>query len=177
MACPTCIISEGDRRKRRAFGLAEALMASTVLAIAVIGLSVQLSAAHQQAGVVREHNTAVLLAKQLLEEIAAKPLCDRGSTTRLGPEPGETARSLYDSADDYHKFMDDSEAMKDLTGATVPFGSGLKFNRDVTIEYRISPAGPPVQAGDYALATVRVKAPGGYTVKISRLLTRQKVQF
>src|SRR5687768_7674631 len=57
-----------ERPRRRAFGLAEALMASTVLAIAVVGLSVQLSAAHQQAGAVREHNTAVLLAKQLLEE-------------------------------------------------------------------------------------------------------------
>jgi hypothetical protein len=152
-------------------------MASTVLAIAVVGISVQLSAAHQQAGAVREHNTAVLLAKQLLEEIAAKPLWDGTGTTRLGPEPGETARSHYNSADDYNKYMDDSEAMKDLTGATVPFGPGLKFKRDVTVEYRNSPAGAPVQAGDYALATVRVKAPGGYTVKISRLLTRQRVQF
>jgi hypothetical protein len=165
-----------QHRHRRAFGLAEALMASTVLAIAVVGIALQLSAAHQQAGAVREHNLSVLLAKQLLEEIAAKPLCDKGATCHLGPESGETSRSQFDSADDYHKYTDDTQAIKDLTGAEIPFG-GLTFRREVSVEYRTSPAGAPEQAGDFALVTVRVKAPGGYTAKISRLLTRQKVTF
>ena len=163
-------------RARRAFGLAEALMASTVLAIAVVGIALQLSAAHQQAGAVREHNLAVLLSKQLLEEIAAKPLCDKGTTCHLGPETGETSRSQFDSADDYHNYVDNTQALKDLTGAEIPFG-GLKFRREVSVEYRTSPAGAPEQAGDFALVTVRVKAPGGYTAKISRLLTKQKVTF
>ena len=163
-------------QQRRAFGLAEALMASTVLAIAVVGIALQLSAAHQQAGAVREHNLAVLLAKQLLEEIAAKPLCDKGITCHLGPESGETSRAQFDSADDYDKYSDDTRAIKDLTGADIPFG-GLKFKRDVTVEYRTSPAGAAQQQGDFGLVTVRVKAPGGYTARISRLLTRQKVTF
>jgi hypothetical protein len=163
--------------RRPAFTLAEALMASTILAIAVIGVSVPLSAAHQQASAVRDQNMALLLARQLVEEIASKPLCDQGATCHPGPEAGETDRSRFDSADDYHGYSDSTENLKDLGGHSVPFGSGLSFRREVTVEYRKGPSGPPACPADYALVTVRVTAPGGYSVKLARLMTRQVVTY
>jgi hypothetical protein len=149
------------------------MIASTVLAIAVIGVSLPITAAHQQASAVRDQNMALLLARQLIEEIASKPLCDHGSVCHLGPESGETDRAKFDSADDYHGYADTSQGLKDLSGHGVPFVSGVNFRREVTVEYRLGPSGPPAASADYALVTVRVTAPGGQAITIARLMTKQ----
>jgi hypothetical protein len=188
MACRTCnteggvASAEADPTERRhgrgrGFSLVEALIASTVLAMAVIGISLPLAASHRQATAVRDQNLAVILAKQLLEEISAKPLCDKGAICHPGPEVGESKRFEYDSADDYHGYRDDTESMKDLAGNPLPFGPGHSFKREVTVEYRLGPSGPPALEADYALLSVQVRAPGGHTVTICRLLTKQHSTF
>ena len=152
-------------------------MASTLLAIAVVGIALPLTAAHQQAAAVRDQNSALILARELMEEIASKPLGDGSSSGTLGPEPGESSRAQFDSADDYHQYADDTRQMKDLSGDALPFTAGVQFTRSVTVEYRTSPAGPPAPTGDYALVTVRIRAQSGQEVKIARLMTRQVTSY
>src|SRR5436190_12254159 len=103
-------------RAARGFTLAESLIASVVLALAVVSIATGVSASFQQAGLLNESSTALELGRQLLEEIAAKPFVDpRDGSTTLGPESGETSRSLYDNADDYNGFTDST-----ASNATTP---------------------------------------------------------
>ena len=138
MACRT---STTNRRQRRGFSIAEALIASTILAIAVVGIAGPLGAASQQAKVVRERATALVLARQLMEEITAKPLWDGGTTCRPGPESGELGRANFDSADDYHNYNDRTDDLKNLSGSRLAFENNALFRRAVTVEYRATPAG------------------------------------
>src|SRR4051812_26117521 len=123
MASRTCNIDLRQRRPRRAVTIVESLMASTVLAIAVVGIAGPLGAASEQSELVRERGTALVLARQLLEEIASKPLCDGGTSCNLGPEraAGESGRSKFDSADDYHQYHDSTADLYNLSGQRVAY--------------------------------------------------------
>jgi hypothetical protein len=149
------------------------MVASTVLAIAVVGIAGPLGAASEQSKVLKERGTALVLARQLMEEIAAKPLQDGGSTCQLGPESGETDRSKYDSADDYHGYHDTTASLNDLSGQSAGFDASVVYSRDVTVQYRNSVAGSSVPSGDYGLVTVSITTPHQQVVKISRLLCKE----
>lgn len=160
-------------RRRTGFSIAEAMVASTVLAIAVVGIAGPLGAASEQAKVLKERGTALVLARELMEEIAAKPLCDGGTTCRLGPESGETDRSKFDSADDYHLYHDSTSGLKNLSGQSVGFDPNSTYSRDVAVEYRNSASGSATASGDYGLVTVSVTTPHKQVVKLSRLLCKE----
>jgi type II secretory pathway pseudopilin PulG len=159
-------------RRRAAFTIAEAMVASTVLAIAVVGIAGPLGAASEQARILNERGTALTLARELMEEIAAKPLCDGGTTCHLGPESGETDRSKYDSADDYNTYHDTTATLNNLSGQSEGFDPNVIYTRDVTVEYRTSPSGTSAGSGDYGLVTVSVTTPHNQVVKLSRLLCK-----
>ncbi len=183
MAYPTCSIDVGKRRagpqggrvrRRRGFSVAEALTASVILAVAVVGIAGPLTAAGEQARVSQENSTAAVLARELMEEIASKPLLDGGTTCHLGPETaaGETTRANFDSADDYHGYHDGSSDMTTLGGTRLSIAPG--YSRDVTVEYRATPSGASASSGDFGLVTVCVTTPHKQVVKISRLLAKQR---
>jgi Tfp pilus assembly protein PilV len=65
---------------RRGFLLMEATIATVILAVAAVGIVDLLLSAQQQQQALQENATAVLLARQLIEEIAAKPF---GSATAV----------------------------------------------------------------------------------------------
>ena len=171
MACRTSNISQ------RGFSIAEAMMASTLLAIAVVGIAGPLGAASEQSKQGEERGAALVLARELMEEIIAKPLCDGGTTCHLGPEAGETDRSKFDSADDYHLFHDTTKELKNLAGQTIGFSQDWVYTRDVTVEYRTSPTGASVSAGDFGLVTVSVTTPHKQVVQIWRLLCKESLVY
>jgi hypothetical protein len=152
-------------------------MASTVLAIAVVGIAGPLGAASEQSKVVRERATALVLARELLEEIAAKPLCDSGGVCHLGTESGETDRSKYDSADDYHNYHDSTAELHTIGGRKLAFDANAVYARDVTVQYRTSPAGASAASGDFGLVTVSVTTPHKQVVSIARLLCNGTLGF
>jgi hypothetical protein len=160
-------------RRAAAFSIAEAMVASTVLAIAVVGIAGPLGAASEQAKIVNERGTALVLARELMEEIIAKPLLDGGTTCHLGPESGETDRSKYDSADDYSGYHDSTASLNNLSGHSVGFDTGALYSRDVTVQYRTTPSGTSAASGDFALVTVSVTTPHKQVVKLSRLLCNE----
>jgi len=162
-------------RRRAGFSIAEAMVASTVLAIAVVGIAGPLGAASEQAKMLNERGTALTLARELMEEIAAKPLCDGGTTCHLGPETGETDRSKFDSADDYNLYHDSTTSLNNLSGQSAGFDASSVFTRDVAVQYRTSPSGTSTTSGDYGLVTVSVTTPHQQVVKISRLLCKESL--
>jgi prepilin-type N-terminal cleavage/methylation domain-containing protein len=166
--------------RRRGFTLAESLMASTVLAAAVVAMIAPLCASHRQAEAMTEATTATGLARQLLEEIAAKPFDDPNGATQLGPEAGETSRALYNNTDDYDGYTDATIAaggvgqIAMLDGSTVSIANGQGYLRSVTVRYLSGRAGPVAATGEYALVTVTVTAPSGRLVQLQRVVTHVK---
>jgi hypothetical protein len=173
MACSTTTI----KRRRSGFSVAEGLMASTLLAIAVVGIAGPLGASSEQTKVLQERGTALILARELMEEIASKPLCDGGTTCHLSPEAGETDRSKYDSADDYHLYHDTTAALNNLAGQRVNFDADAVFARDVAVEYRPTPSGAASSSGNFGLVCVSVTTPHKQVVTISRLLCKAALAF
>lgn len=182
MSRPGLQTSKLSRRRAGAFTLAEALLASVVLAIAVVGISQLTSASYQQSEALRQDTRAVSLARELMEEIAAKPFADpnaiAGEEFHLGPDTGETAgnRATYDNVDDYDGFADNTNqgVMKTASGQAINFVTTEYFSRSVKVEYRTAPAGPAGN-GDFALVTVTVTTAKGRTVQLSRLFTKTTI--
>jgi hypothetical protein len=153
------------------------MMASTLLAIAVVGIAGPLGAASEQSRMGAERGAALILARELMEEIVAKPLCDGGTTCHLGPESGESKRSKFDSGDDYHLYHDTTSDFKNLSGDTLAFPVDSVYTRDVTVQYRTSPSGSATTSGDFALVSVSVTTPHKQVVQIWRLLTKQTLTY
>ena len=120
------------RRSRAGFTLAEAMIASIVLAVATIGISSSIGASYQQDQSVQQMSTAIALNRQLMEEISAKPFDDPNGTSALGPETGESTRSLYDNVDDYNGYSEGLGALVDRNGTLYPTND-QQFTRAVVV--------------------------------------------
>jgi hypothetical protein len=149
------------------------MMASVLLAIAVVGIAGPLGAASTQSRLGQERGAAIGLARELMEEIAAKPLVDGTTSKGLGPETaqGESDRSKYDAANDYNGYTDSTTALTNLSGGVVAFSPSAVYTRSVSVQFRASPNGAAVGSGDYGVVTVTVTTPHKQSVKVSRLLT------
>ena len=153
---------------RRAFTLAESLIASVVLAIAVAGVATTIAASHQQSAALEEDSIAVAAARQLMEEVAAKPLV--GTDATPGWSGGQKDRALYDTIDDYNG-LDETSPLQTLEGATLTIGS-QPFVRKVRVTYPTSVFGTTVAAGEFALIEVTVRSPTGRDVALRRLVAK-----
>ena len=163
---------------RRGFTLAESLVASVVLAIAVVGIAGTLTATYQSLSAGAGTSDAIAMARQLIEEISAKPFAvPAGSTDNLGYSSGVLDRATYDTIDDYNGFTDTSTGIKKLDGTTVAAGGGggAVFTRSVSITSGVRPTGHSPPAADFALVTVTVTKPNGEAVKVSQLITRSLI--
>ena len=164
------------RRRRRGFTLAESLVASVVLAIAVVAVSGTLSATYQSMASSAGTSEAVAMARQLIEEIAAKPFAvPAGETDNPGFLSGALNRTTYDSVSDYNGFTDTSNTIKKLDGASVSAGSGGVYTRSVAITSGVRPTGHTAPVADFALVTVTVTKPSGEPIKVSQLVTRSTI--
>ncbi len=105
---------------RRALTLAECLLAITILPFAVAAVAMAIVAGQSQAVEAMRQTRAAVLAEALMEEVLALPYDDPGGASALGPEAGETARSLFDNADDFHGYADSAGGVADATGTLYP---------------------------------------------------------
>jgi type II secretory pathway pseudopilin PulG len=159
---------------RAGFTLAESLIASVVLAAAVIGIAWMLAASYQQSAVRGNKTTALSLAQQLMEEIAAKPL-DPATTPDHGGWPTYTDRRLYDTVDDYSGYTDVSSALQMNDGNSIDAGDGGIYTRKVTVATNALPTGLTGTASDFVLVTVAVTMPDGQSTSLSQLFTRATI--
>jgi len=145
--------------------LFEAMIASVVLAVAAVGIASLLLSSHEQQSSIQETNTATLLAKQLMEEIAAKPL----GTYTAGPASGP--RSAFTTACQYNGYTDSTgstgNGIQTISGATVPCDPN--YTCVVSIAgTSVSQTSPPY---DVCIVTVAVTTPSGTTVSLSKWLS------
>jgi hypothetical protein len=145
-----------------------------VLAAAVIGIAWTLAASYQQSAVRGNKTTALSLAQQLMEEIAARPL-DPPTTPDHAGWPTFTDRRLYDTVDDYNGYTDVSSALEMNDGTTIDAGDGGAYTRKVTVTSNALPTGLTGTASDFVLVTVTVSMPYGQSTSLSQLFTRATV--
>ena len=150
------------------------MLASAVLAIAVVGISSVLAASYQQSSVRGNTGTALSLAQQLMEEISSKPLDPPTSQNQPGWSTGHTDKSQYDTVDDYDGYTDFSSGIQTADGSTVDMGDGGSYTRVVSVTPNARPAGVPATApqSDFVLVTVTVKMPHHQQISLSQLMTR-----
>lgn len=170
----------GDKRRgtRGGFTLMEAMIASTVLAVAVVGISGLLSSSYAQSSRQEQSAITLSLARQLMEEIRARPLAlPDGSASLPGWSSGVTDHRLYDTVDDYNGYTDQSNALTTLAGLSVNIGGGEIFTRSVSVTSGVRPTGHTVApSGDFAVVRVTVTSPRGQSVTISQFLTKVNVE-
>ena len=170
---PTLLIMKAMRNNLRAFTLAESLIASVVLAAAVIGIAGSLSASYQQSEFQEDSATALDLARELMEDVSAMPFDPPGGTNAAG-WPTVTDRTKYDTIDDYNNYQDVSDATKLFNGTTKDVANAGGFTRTVGVVYGV-PAGLTGNTNDFAMVSVTVQAPNGRSVKLQQLCTRVTV--
>jgi len=148
------------------------MIASVVLAAAVIGIAGTLAASYQQSAVRGNKTTALSLAQQLMEEISSRPLDPPSSPDHAGWSGGVHDRTLYDTVDDYNGYTDSSSTLAMNDGNTIDAGDGGSYTRRVTVTSNALPSGLTGTASDFVLVTVTVSMPQGQTTSLSQLFTR-----
>jgi len=152
------------------------MIASVVLAVAVIGISWTLAASYQQSAVRGNKTTALSLAQQLMEEISGKPMDPPSSTDHGGWAAGFHDRSVYDTIDDYNGYTDTSSGLTTGDGVTtIDAGDGGSYTRSVTVTSNAVPTGMTGTASDFMLVTVIVSMPQQQSMSLSQLFTRATI--
>lgn len=148
---------------RRAFTIAECLIACVVLGVAVSGLAVALAAAHQAAAFADERGDMVLAAKGLMEEVAARPFVPPALSDKPGWSLGQTDRTQYDDVFDFDGY-EDVLPMADLSRARVNEPASTPgYRRSVRVQPRSDPATAVAlkSAAAFAYVEVTVQSPSG----------------
>jgi prepilin-type N-terminal cleavage/methylation domain-containing protein len=158
----------------RGFTLIEALIATVVLCIATVGIAQLLGISAQQSVAMRHQSISLELAKQLMEEIASKPVADSTGNISLGHETGENSRSQYDTIDDYNGYTDTTDSITMLDGTTVDLGDGLTYRRSVAVQYRMTPSGASTASASapFCVVTITVGPDNSETTQLTRLFAR-----
>jgi len=165
-------IDRGGRR--RGFTLVESLIASVVLAVAVVGIAGTIAASYQQSKDQVSVAEATQLARQLIEEISARPFeVPAGSASNaVGWSGGNANRSLYDDVSDYDGYTDDSTAIAIPGGGTRSFGTAGPYTRSVSVTSGPVPQGHTAPAVDFKHVKVTVTRPRGPAITISKVFAR-----
>jgi len=155
----------------RGVTLVECLIASTILAAAVIAIS-QSVVAGQMANVQALHNQrAVMLAEALAEEVISLPYNEPDGVQTLGPDAGEMmgVRSTFDNVDDYHGFIEVEDAITDVYGTLYP-ETYQQFSRRVEVSYTtLDVAGLPLSMSGIVV-TVYVTDQDGREWNVTRFV-------
>ena len=118
---------------------------------------------------------ATQLARQLIEEISAKPFeVPPGSPNNAsGWSAGNANRATYDDVQDYHGYNDISTSLPTLGGAAHSFGTAGPYARSVAVANGPVPVGhTAAAAADFKRVTVTVTRPDGAPVVLTKYFTR-----
>jgi len=114
--------------------LAEALIASVVLAVALVAISATFSSGHEQGYQAAHWERGRALAEELAEYILSRPYYDPQGETGRGPDDGEVSFADYDNIDDFHGYSQPAELLTDIAGNPYP-AAYHTFSRTVDIRY------------------------------------------
>jgi Tfp pilus assembly protein PilV len=155
-------------RQTSGFTLAEAMIASVFLAVAVMGVCSAITASSNQSRQLDETANAQSLARELLEEMTSKSFTAQPNGGWTG---GTHTRNNYDDVADYNNYTDNTtDGIKTLQGTAIDLGDNVSYTRLAKFEYRTTPGGSAVSTGDFGMATVTVTSANGTVVKLQKLM-------
>jgi prepilin-type N-terminal cleavage/methylation domain-containing protein len=169
---PTATIEAATsaRRRRAGFTLLEGLVASVILAILVLGVAGSLSAAYQESQATTANATAVILARQLADEIVSRPF-DGTVVGQSGP------RSAFTDIGNYNNYSDNSTSIPSLGEGTVDVTGADSYRRTVSVVQGAMPSIDSVSpTTDFAIVTVSVTCPNGQVVSIPEWVANYSIQ-
>jgi prepilin-type N-terminal cleavage/methylation domain-containing protein len=161
----------------RGFTLAEALIASVILAIAVVGISTTLMASARQTQQLGAMSTSQGLARELLEEVTSRSFTTQPAAG-YPVQHDATKRSQYDDLGDYDGYTDNTTAgIKTLQGDLVSLNDGATYTRSVSVTYGACPGAcsESPQPQDCCTVTITVTSDRGPTVVLQKSLTNPKL--
>jgi len=123
-------------RVSKAFTLAEVLLASSILSITIAALSQTISGGQAQTSQALHELRAISLAEALMEEVLSMPYDDPEAELTVGPDAGESTRSDFDNADDFHGYTESAGNTVDEAGVAYP-ALYDEFSRSVAAAYSV----------------------------------------
>lgn len=161
------------RRREPGFTLTEAMVALSVLGLAVGAALAPITAAVQQKHRAARQTVAVMLAEQMIEECIARQRWsfDEGTTATLGPQADETTRYLYDERVDYHDVVETASQIAMLSGKQMPTADFNHFRRELWAQQFYLPGQYTGYPKDVLMLTVRVYDGDQELATLSRLVT------
>jgi hypothetical protein len=127
-----------------------------------------LAAAHQAGAVADERGDMLQAARELMEEIAAKPYFAPNLSDKPGWSLGQTDRKQYDDAFDFNGYADLVPASNLATSVVNAPAGTPGYRRTVTVQPRSDPATAAASkdVAAFAYVEVKVRGPSGDTLTL-----------
>jgi Tfp pilus assembly protein PilV len=156
--------------RRRGVSLAEAMLASTILAVVGATATLPFVAGTQNVQESAKVEQAVALGQALMEEILARPFFDGADRTPSpGPEADEANRFAYRNVDDFHGYSESDRVLRTFSNAAVNDESLNGFWRTASVQYiSISGSSPA-----FVRITVNVHFHDTLLVTLTRIAARE----
>ncbi len=123
----------GVRASHRAgMTVVESMIAVMILSMTTLAVTYAVVAGHAHVANGEDNIRATHLCQDLMEEVLSLPYNDPQGATGMGPDSGETGRSLYDNIDDYHGHSESAGNLTDPLGQSYPSGYA-GFTRSATV--------------------------------------------
>lgn len=175
---PHCFsVNIKDMMHRNAFTIIESMLATVVLATAVLGISSALGVSHQQNQTLRERGILLQLAGSLAEEVASTPFTNSTGGFGNGWAANNKNRRTYDDVYDFDGYADQSPFDSMIaTGQQMDYQGN--YRRSVKVEALATPAAAAASqvASNFARVTISALAPSGRKVSIQRWVARVDVE-
>ena len=158
----------------------EALLASTLLSMGASAVLLPFNIGAQSEEEDARRTYALYLGRELMEEIVAKPFDDPEGSEGLGPDGGETSRSLYDNVDDYDGYKDGYgktiDQMVGIDDQTIDVLAVDGLSRKVVITYLYVSGQDESEDPDFVSVKVVVKYMGDSILKLRRLVHKPQTR-
>lgn len=157
------------------FTLAEALLASVVLAVVAGAVTVPIVTGAQNAQQAEQVRYATEIGAALMDEILARPVVDsRVSDKTAGPSGIESSRKAYVNADAFNGYSETSDkVLRDYAGAAVSEATVQGFYRQASVQYVTFAGQVSGDTTGFLLARVDVYYQGALLVSFTRLIAAE----
>jgi len=165
-------MSDRPGQARRGFTLAEALLASVLLAASIFAVTVPFASAARNQQIEARRAMACGLAEALMEEILAHRFSDETEdyAFHVGPDPGESSRALFDNIDDYDGYGEKPGGIVNVAGEVIDDPAAFGLSRHVTAKYVYVTGQDKSQQPSFIRITVEVRYDGQPVVSLTRLV-------
>ncbi len=154
----------------KGFTLIEALIAASVLAMAIAAITMPFTVGAQNELADSRRTLAVSLAQEMMEEILDKPFSDPNGASKPGPEPGETSRSKFDNIDDYDGYVEQAGEIADAFGVVNNEPASVGLSRHVSATYVYVSGQDSSEDPTFIRVTVEIHFKNQVVITLTRLV-------